>query len=232
MALASLCVALAAGQEPMPPSFLRAHALVVRFLAATFANPAIAQGGGGSSTGASPGASVPSLTGPATASPSSRLIWSRQASRYTVSGVPVSIRLNRDGLVVVVQVTPYDRGDEGIILVAQGQVWKTESNGSVSLHTTAETLSLAFGERAFFYPLGLLPGSTTVFQLEMAIDRFGAPPTIAEGALPYGMLDAPRFALPSPALRGSPVPSASGRPGSQMPGLPAQLPPPSGGPGQ
>ncbi|MFZ4617355.1 MAG: hypothetical protein ACOYM2_14325 [Rectinemataceae bacterium] len=227
MALASLCVAMAAGQEAMPPDFLRAHALVVRFLAATFANPANAQGGGGASAGSSPGG-----TASASAASAPAPIWSRQASRFTVSGVPVSVRLNRDGLVVVVQVTPYDHGGEGIILVTQGQVWKTESNGSVSLHTTAETLSLAFGERAFFYPLGLLPDSTTVFQLEMAIDRFGAPPTIAEGALPFGMFEAPRFVRPSAAMRRNQGPSTTARPASQTPGLPSQSSLPGSGPGQ
>lgn len=182
-------VPLLGAQEDLPPEFLRAHALVVRFQASSFAVPG--PGAGSSGSGAVGAASTPpSPTGPqpqgdtistrpATA-PVLPPAWTSSTRRYTVTGAPVAIRLSGDGIVVVVQITPYDRGKDGLLVVAQGQVWLRGDDGKISYHSAFESLNVAFGEPLYFFPLGFKPDGSAPLKVEIAIDRYGDPPSIPE----------------------------------------------------
>jgi hypothetical protein len=97
-----------------------------------------------------------------------------------MSGSPVAIRLAGDDLVVIVQVTPYDHGGEGLMVVAQGQVWRRSENGQFDYRSAFESLTVAWGERVFFYPLGLRSDGSAPIRLEIAVDHFGDPPSIPE----------------------------------------------------
>lgn len=222
-------------QSDLPPEFLRAHALVVRFFASSFvsANPAL-PGGQGQTSAASPApgqaqvpaspspaaqqaAGVPPLQPPRSAVPPAGPAggqvppptpgslpqarqgsdngqakaqgtvslatpsWSTKVQRYTVTGAPVAIRLSGEGIVIVVQVTPYDKGKQGLLVVAQGQVWLRGADGRIVYHSAFESLNVAFGEPVYFFPLGLNPDGSTSLKVEIAIDRFGDSPSVPEG---------------------------------------------------
>jgi hypothetical protein len=167
MAIASSLPLLLAAQEGLPPQFLRDRALVVRFLAvAGDTRPQT----GGARLQASPAAS---------AQPGGSA-WTSRSLRYTVSGSPVGIRLASESLVVLVQVTPYDHGKEGLVVVAQGQVWTRQEDGQIAYHSAFETLVVGYGERVFFYPLGIHPDGTAAFRLEIAVDHYGDPPSLPD----------------------------------------------------
>ncbi|HUX37585.1 MAG TPA: hypothetical protein VMV44_06735 [Rectinemataceae bacterium] len=107
--------------------------------------------------------------------------WSTKVQRYTVTGAPVAIRLSGEGIVIVVQVTPYDKGKQGLLVVAQGQVWLRGADGRIMYHSAFESLNVAFGEPLYFFPLGLNPDGSTSLKVEIAIDRFGNSPSVPEG---------------------------------------------------
>lgn len=213
-----------AAQEDLPPQFLRAHALVVRFLASSFVSdtPAAEGAEADASSGLPPSSPRPSAgansgpnSGPGGGSPpgvpgkspggspppggmapptgvdrtslksggnglSSLPVWTTSARRYTVTGAPVAIRLSGGGLVIVVQVTPYDHGKDGLVVVAQGQVWTRSPDGRISYHSAFESLNVAFGEPLYFFPLGIKPDGSTALKVEIAIDRFGDKPSLPD----------------------------------------------------
>ncbi len=211
-------------QEELPPEFLRAHALVVRFLASSFdargreagkaaeqspagnlpagASPGAVPGSGaapgpGLGGGPGPGPAQGQSPGPAPGSPQSvpgkpvasrspaspgLLVpqWTTVARRYTVTGAPVAIRLSGANIVIVVQVTPYDRGKQGLQIVAQGQVWLRGPDGAIAYHSAFESLDVGFGEPVYFFPLGINADGTTALKVEIAVDHFGDAPSIPD----------------------------------------------------
>jgi len=173
-----LCLFPALLQAQEPPEFLRARALVVRFLVISGDSPS--ENAGSASNGAN-GAAAKSGAGQASATGALQgQAWSARSQRYTVSGSPVGIRLASDKLVVIVQVTPYDHGKEGLAIVAQGQVWSRQENGEIAYRNVFETLAIAYGEKVFFYPFGIKADGTASMRLEIAVDHFGDPPSIPE----------------------------------------------------
>jgi len=175
-------------QEELPPEFLRAHALVVRFLASSFDSRGPAAGPG-TAQSQSPGpvqGSPQSVPGKpvASRSPSSPELtvpqWTTVARRYTVTGAPVAIRLSGANIVIVVQVTPYDRGKLGLQIVAQGQVWSRGPDGAIAYHSAFESLDVGFGEPVYFFPLGINADGTTALKVEIAVDHFGDTPSIPD----------------------------------------------------
>ena len=83
-----------------------------------------------------------------------REVWNSVASKLTIPGRPVGIKLVGANIVVAVQFTPYRRGDGSPMLVAQGQIWIDIPNEGMSYQTTIETIVLDYGEPIFFFPLG------------------------------------------------------------------------------
>lgn len=179
-------------QEDLPPEFLRAHALVVRFLASSFDSreqngaKGLPQSPGVSPNLPSPPPAAASAAGrPVAARPSSSSdlatpLWTTVARRYTVTGAPVAIRFSGENIVIVVQITPYDRGKQGLLVVAQGQVWSRGADGAISYHSAFESLEVGFGDPVYFFPLGLNPDGTTALKVEIAIDHFGDSPSIPD----------------------------------------------------
>lgn len=171
----TLVPTLMRAQEGMPPEFLRARALVVRFLAVSGDTSPQVSSAPGSKSG-----TVPLQAGAATALQAPGPAWTSRSHRYTVFGSPVGIRLAGDKLVVIVQVTPYEHGKEGLVVVAQGQVWSRQENNEIAYRNVFETLPVAYGERVFFYPLGMNTDGSAAIRLEIAVDHFGDPPSLPE----------------------------------------------------
>jgi len=187
LALVLLAPALLAAQgTELPPAFLREHALVVRFLASAFdlppeRAPAVPAAPAGTAQPNQQG-------GQASRSPT----WTSSNLRYTVSGSPVAIRLAGDNLVVVVQVTPYDHGDRGLMVVAQGQVWKKRDDGQFDYRSAFESLVVAFGEAVYFYPLGMRSDGSAPIRLEIVVDHLGAAGPELQSESPPGTTPAPQ----------------------------------------
>ncbi|MDR2798089.1 MAG: hypothetical protein LBB80_07075 [Treponema sp.] len=81
-------------------------------------------------------------------------VWNSFNSKVTIPGKPVSLKLVGTNILVVVQFTPYLRGDGNNLLVAQGQIWVDIPNRGIHYQTTIQTIPLEFGEQIYFFPLG------------------------------------------------------------------------------
>ena len=81
--------------------------------------------------------------------------WTVDVSKYTISGRKVTVKLQGDNLEVIAEVTPYvDK--EGVLLLAQGQVWaNVDNNKRVHYSSTMKSLPVQLGDKIFFYPLGI-----------------------------------------------------------------------------
>lgn len=123
--------------------------------------------------------------------------WESASLRYTVPGNPVGVKLVGSNVVILVQITPFEDGKGGLVLVSQGQVWVRRGEGDLSYRTTLDSVSVRYGEPVLFFPLGRDPGGKAPIRIEISVDRYrgapvpGAPapvsspiPPAAEGAKP------------------------------------------------
>jgi hypothetical protein len=82
-------------------------------------------------------------------------VWNSNNAKVTIPGRPVGVKLVGENLIVLVQFTPYFRRDgEGLIIVAQGQIWVDIPNVGIHYQTTVQSIALEFGEPVYFFPLG------------------------------------------------------------------------------
>lgn len=138
------------------PEALKDKALVVRVTAIV---PAALNGG----------AAAPSGLGSANEKAQA---WQAGSVKYTVPGTPVPFKLAGSNLVIIVQLTPFEREDgKGVTLIAQGQVWVKPPEGGLSYHTTVDTLSVEYGETVLFFPLGLDSDGKASMRLEISVVR-------------------------------------------------------------
>lgn len=147
--------------------------------------------------------------------------WHEEGIRYTVPGTPVALRLVGSNVVIVIQVTPYDDGKNSVTLVTQGQVWVKGGNGELSYRTTLDSVTVGYGEKVLYFPLGRAPDGRAPMRVEISADHYnplgqqGAagqagtpvpPPTGTAGPGPQGTA-----APPAPAL-GPPQPGKTQHP--------------------
>ena len=83
-------------------------------------------------------------------------LWYSKQSEETYLGQPVNVQIYGSNLRVNASFTPYRIKNEGLILVAQGQIWfSSNSNDPAQYVSTYRSLPISSGEKIFFYPLGL-----------------------------------------------------------------------------
>ncbi|MBL8968739.1 MAG: hypothetical protein JNG85_17170 [Spirochaetaceae bacterium] len=111
--------------------------------------------------------------------------------RYTVPGNPVAVKLVGSNVVILIQVTPFAEGKSGLVLVAQGQVWVRRGEGELSYRTTLDSVSVGYGERVFFFPLGRDPAGNAPIRLEIFVERYAGAPAGAAGLAPAGQGSSP-----------------------------------------
>lgn len=97
--------------------------------------------------------------------------WEMEVTKYTISGRSVSLRLEGKKLVVIANITPYVDEEDGVLLVAQGQVWVDEPGEElVKYSSTMKSLPISLGDKVYFYPLGLSQNyESEMFILELEI---------------------------------------------------------------
>ena len=81
-------------------------------------------------------------------------LWAAECDKVTIPGRPVALRLIGTNLAVVVQFTPYSRGDKRWVLVAQGQIWLEDGENGLRYETTLQTIPVKIGEQVYYFPLG------------------------------------------------------------------------------
>ncbi len=80
-----------------------------------------------------------------------------ESSKLTLPGRPVLIQIKGENILINATLTPYLHENGKIILVAQGQVWFTEASEErpVKFLSSFKSIPTAFGEKVFFFPLGM-----------------------------------------------------------------------------
>lgn len=97
-------------------------------------------------------------------------VWNMEVSRVTISGRAVTLRLDGRNVVVLVQFTPYQDANDGLLLVAQGQTWVSgEPGDDVKYRTSFKSMPIALGEPVVFFPLG-----ARVEDIAVEDDEFGS----------------------------------------------------------
>lgn len=116
-------------------------------------------------------------------------VWNMELSRLTISGRGVLVLLEGSNVVVQAEFTPYrQERTGGIILVAQGQTWIQEEDGSKHLvyRTAFQSMPIELDEPILFFPLGAEPDprdANVNIELEVRVaqaDRTAFPSARAE----------------------------------------------------
>jgi hypothetical protein len=107
--------------------------------------------------------------------------WNMNARNVTIPGRPVNVRIRGSNVIVVGKFTPYDESEDSVMLVAQGQIWLADENGQFRYFTSMKTLPVKFGEKVFFFPLGVDSQNTTpVIEVEITIVPYSQASTLDE----------------------------------------------------
>jgi hypothetical protein len=180
LALAGLAALPRALCSQSVPEALKSDALAVRVFAVVPTPPAATLQG----SGQNPGDEAPPAEGQsASATKGKGSAWQAERVKYTVPGSPVPFKFVGDNVVVLVQVTPFGRQDgQGLVLVTQGQVWIKSKEGGISYHTTINTLSVDYGEKVFFFPLGVDNVGKTPLRLEITVLHAADLPNASDAA--------------------------------------------------
>jgi hypothetical protein len=81
-------------------------------------------------------------------------IWN--STKLTIPGRSLKFRLDGDNIHVYLICTPYIQEDGNILLLAQGQVWLSETpENEVKYSSSFYSVPLAWGEKVLFFPLGI-----------------------------------------------------------------------------
>lgn len=106
--------------------------------------------------------------------------WKTSDVKYTLNGMPVTVKMVGSSVIVYVTITPYPSSDRDLKLIAQGQVWYSDG-GEMRYHTTVDTLTVAFGERVLFYPLGMNAEGEAPLRIEIVLKKYAGPRPEAAG---------------------------------------------------
>jgi len=100
------------------------------------------------------------------------IIWNETTHKVTIPGNPVNIQLVGSNIVVSVQLTPFIRRTGGNILVAQGQIWITDSEKGVSYYTLIQTIPMEYNEPIYFFPLGASRQLNSAIEIMLTVNPY------------------------------------------------------------
>ncbi len=156
--------------------------------------------------------------------------WQAGSSRSTIPGTPVGVKLVGTNVAILVQLTPFDDGKGGLVLVTQGQVWVKRPNGELSYFTSLDTVAVHYGERVYFFPLGRSTSGEAAMRVEVSVEHYALAPPSAKSASGSAAPLGPVQSTGSQVTAGSPLPAATG-PARLLPQAnPATLGPSAPGP--
>lgn len=114
--------------------------------------------------------------------PDAKVPWQASERKYTVPGTPVSIKMMGSDVAVVISLTPYRTKDGSLFMIAQGQVWFREADGTVRYRSTVDTLGINFGEKLLFYPFGVFADGKEPLRIELVVDPYSEKEPVATPA--------------------------------------------------
>ena len=87
--------------------------------------------------------------------PDKEPIWNTKSSELTIPGRSVAVKLVGENIRVYAIFTPYNLENGNILLVAQGQVWLSDTpEKEVKYLSTFRSIPITLGEKVLFFPLG------------------------------------------------------------------------------
>ena len=146
--------------------------------------------------------------------------WHSEGLRCTVPGTPVGVRLVGSNVVIVIQVTAYDDGKSNVDLVTQGQVWVKGEDGALSYKTTMYSVTVRYGERVYFFPLGRSDDGRSPIRVEIFAERYNPDSRPGQSDVDTGGANAAGPSQPS-------IPASSPPGRGAIPVAPPSPPPPS-----
>ncbi len=101
-------------------------------------------------------------------------IWNAESTKLTLPGRPIKVRLDGENARIDLICTPYMQDSGEVLLLAQGQVWLSQTPESeVKYFNTFYSIPVTFGETVLFFPLGLAstgaPAEDGSFNIELEI---------------------------------------------------------------
>jgi hypothetical protein len=83
-------------------------------------------------------------------------VWNAESTKLTLPGRSIRVRLDGDNVRIYLICTPYVQESGEVLLLAQGQVWFSETTeNEVKYSSTYYSIPVSFGEKVLFFPLGL-----------------------------------------------------------------------------
>jgi hypothetical protein len=110
---------------------------------------------------------------------SDNILLSSKWSRVTLSGKPISINLRAKNLVIATTFIPYYIDDKSVMLFVQGKtILKPVNYADGRYYSTVDSLPLKIGEKALFFPLGVMQGNENMENisscvLEIEVHHYG-----------------------------------------------------------
>ena len=119
--------------------------------------------------------------------PDEQPIWNAESRKLTLPGRPIKVRLDGENARIDLICTPYMQESGEVLLLAQGQVWLSQTPESeVKYFNTFYSIPVTFGETVLFFPLGIsatgaAPGDGSFnIELEIQVVPYRAPDPEAE----------------------------------------------------
>lgn len=98
--------------------------------------------------------------------------WQASELKYTLNGMPVTVKMVGSAVIVYLTITTYPSREADLAMITQGQVWFKQDDGGLHYRSAVETISVAFGERVLFYPLGLPDEGEAPLKIELLVRRY------------------------------------------------------------
>jgi len=111
--------------------------------------------------------------------PNAAPVWNMKSRELTIPGRSVAVKLVGDNIRIEAVFTPYQQEDGQLLLVAQGQVWLSESSLKETRYmSTFNSIPIVLGEKILFFPLGIgniSKQQTFTLQLEVEVLPYKSP---------------------------------------------------------
>ena len=98
--------------------------------------------------------------------------WDAESTHITVVGRSVNVRLVASELVIDAYITPFGEMGKNLVLVANGEIWFSDSEGGngIRYETFIKSLPVEAGEKVIFFPLGVAVDSdTNIYTIQVEI---------------------------------------------------------------
>ena len=97
--------------------------------------------------------------------------WNEPFTRSVPLAVPLDVQLTGSNVVVHIQILPTVLGEQSVELIVQGQMWTKATENSLSFNTTMQNITVGWGSRFFYYPLGMDPRTGAPIVMEIRVDK-------------------------------------------------------------